>query len=73
MRNGVSGSGKSSLVNDILYNALLRKFRRKADRVGKHERIEGTDYIDDVIILDQGSIGRTSRSNPVTYIKVTTT
>ncbi len=67
---GVSGSGKSSLVNDILYNALLRKFRRKADRVGKHERIEGTDYIDDVIILDQGRIGRTSRSNPVTYIKV---
>ena len=67
---GVSGSGKSSLVNDILYNALLRKFRRKTDRVGKHERIEGTENIDDVIILDQASIGRTSRSNPVTYIKV---
>ena len=67
---GVSGSGKSSLVNDILYNALLRKFRRKTERVGKHERIEGTDNIDDVIILDQGSIGRTSRSNPATYIKV---
>ena len=67
---GVSGSGKSSLVNDILYNALLRKFRRKTDRVGKHERIEGAENIDDVIILDQGSIGRSSRSNPVTYIKV---
>lgn len=67
---GVSGSGKSSLVNDILYNALLRKFRRKTERVGKHERIEGAEYIDDVIILDQASIGRTSRSNPVTYIKV---
>ncbi len=67
---GVSGSGKSSLVNDILYNALLRKFRRKTERVGKHERVEGTEYIDDVIILDQASIGRTSRSNPVTYIKV---
>ena len=67
---GVSGSGKSSLVNDILYNALLRKFRRKTDGVGKHERIEGADNIDDVIILDQASIGRTSRSNPVTYIKV---
>lgn len=66
---GVSGSGKSSLVNDILYNALLRKFRRKTERVGKHERIEGAEYIDDVIILDQESIGRTSRSNPVTYIK----
>ena len=67
---GVSGSGKSSLVNDILYNGLLRKFRRKTERVGRHERIEGTDNIDDVIILDQASIGRSSRSNPVTYIKV---
>ena len=67
---GVSGSGKSSLVNDILYNGLLRKFRRKTERVGKHKRIESTSNIDDVIILDQGSIGRTSRSNPVTYIKV---
>ena len=67
---GVSGSGKSSLVNDILYNGLLRKFRRKTERVGKHDRIEGTDNIDDVIILDQASIGRSSRSNPVTYIKV---
>jgi len=67
---GVSGSGKSSLVNDILYNALLRKFRRKTDRVGGHERIEGADNIDDVIILDQASIGRSSRSNPVTYIKI---
>ena len=67
---GVSGSGKSSLVNDILYNGLLRKFRRKAERVGKHERIEGTNNIDDVVILDQASIGRSSRSNPVTYIKV---
>ncbi len=67
---GVSGSGKSSLVNEILYNALLRKFRRKAERVGKHKRIEGAEHIDDVIILDQTGIGRTSRSNPVTYIKV---
>ena len=67
---GVSGSGKSSLVNDILYSALLRKLRRKAERAGKHERIEGTEHIDDVIILDQASIGRNSRSNPVTYIKV---
>ena len=67
---GVSGSGKSSLVNDILYNGLLRKFRKKTERVGKHRSIEGTDNIDDVIILDQASIGRTSRSNPVTYIKV---
>ncbi len=67
---GVSGSGKSSLVNDILHNALLRKFRRKTERVGKHKNIEGIEGIDDVIILDQASIGRTSRSNPATYIKV---
>ncbi len=67
---GVSGSGKSSLVNDILYNGLLRKLRKKTERVGRHKSIEGSDNIDDVIILDQRSIGRTSRSNPVTYIKV---
>jgi len=67
---GVSGSGKSSLVNDILYNGLLRKLRKKTERVGEHKRIEGTDNIADVVILDQASIGRTSRSNPVTYIKV---
>lgn len=66
---GVSGSGKSSLVNDVLHNGLSRKLGKKAERVGKHERIEGFEKIDDVIILDQGSIGRTSRSNPVTYIK----
>ena len=66
---GVSGSGKSSLVNDVLCNGLLRKLSRKAERVGKHDRIEGSEKIGDVIILDQGSIGRSSRSNPVTYIK----
>ncbi len=67
---GVSGSGKSSLVNDILYNGLLRKFRRKTERVGKHGSIEGAEEINDVVILDQGSVGKSSRSNPVTYIKV---
>lgn len=66
---GVSGSGKSSLVNDVLHNGLSRKLGKKAERVGKHDRIEGFEKIGDVTILDQGSIGRTSRSNPVTYIK----
>ncbi len=67
---GVSGSGKSSLVNDVLYKGLLRKLGRSVDRVGKHGSIEGSNAIDDVIILDQRSLGRTSRSNPVTYMKV---
>ena len=66
---GVSGSGKSSLVNDVLHNGLSRKLGKKTERVGKHDRMEGFEKIEDVIILDQGSIGRTSRSNPVTYIK----
>ena len=79
---GVSGSGKSSLVNDILMEALLASSRKKpkaeddeeADElphtVGRHDRIEGAEFVDKVIDIDQSAIGRTPRSNPATYIKV---
>lgn len=67
---GVSGSGKSSLVNDVLYNSIARKFNRGSrDKTGLHEAISGTENIRDVVILDQAPIGKSSRSNPVTYIK----
>jgi excinuclease ABC subunit A len=64
---GVSGSGKSTLVTDILYQALARHFYRAKVVPGVHERIEGLDYIDKVIDIDQSPIGRTPRSNPATY------
>jgi excinuclease ABC subunit A len=67
---GVSGSGKSSLVNDILYRSLARHFYRAADRSGKHDRIDGLDHLDKVIAIDQSPIGRTPRSNPATYTQV---
>lgn len=66
---GVSGSGKSSLVNDVIYSALARKFRGEVERVGKYGEIKGTEHLSDVIMLDQNPIGKSSRSNPVTYIK----
>lgn len=69
---GVSGSGKSSLVNDILYRALAKKFYRSIDKAGEHERIDGIDNIDKVIIINQTPIGRTPRSNPATYTGVFT-
>jgi len=64
---GVSGSGKSSLVTDILYRALARQFYRARVVPGAHTRIEGLDFIDKVIEIDQSPIGRTPRSNPATY------
>lgn len=67
---GVSGAGKSSLVNDTLWPALARKLYSKHRRVGKHERIEGLELIDKAIRIDQKPIGRTPRSNPATYTKV---
>ncbi len=67
---GVSGAGKSTLVNDILYPALAREFHQSTQRIGEHERVTGLDQLDKVVAIDQRPIGRTPRSNPVTYIKV---
>ncbi len=67
---GVSGSGKSSLVNDILHKALAAHFYRAKDRPGEHRKVAGLDQIDKVISIDQSPIGRTPRSNPATYTNV---
>ena len=64
---GVSGSGKSSLVNEILFKKLGADLNRTKTRAGKHERIEGEEFLDKVISIDQSPIGRTPRSNPATY------
>ncbi len=64
---GVSGSGKSSLVSDILARYLLKTFYRAKDEPGKHEKITGIEHIDKVVLVDQSPIGRTPRSNPATY------
>ncbi len=64
---GVSGSGKSSLVNEILYKRLGAELNRTKARPGKHDGIEGVEYLDKVIAIDQSPIGRTPRSNPATY------
>jgi len=66
---GVSGAGKSSLVNGILLPALSRALHDSADPIGKHKRIEGIEQLDKVIAIDQRPIGRTPRSNPGTYTK----
>ena len=64
---GVSGSGKSSLVNEILYKKLGVELNRMKAHPGKHDRIDGMEYLDKVIAIDQSPIGRTPRSNPATY------
>ncbi|HZX88052.1 MAG TPA: excinuclease ABC subunit UvrA, partial [Reyranella sp.] len=64
---GVSGSGKSTLVNDTLYSAVARTLYRAHDEPAEHEAIEGIEYFDKVINVDQSPIGRTPRSNPATY------
>ncbi|MBR3515475.1 MAG: excinuclease ABC subunit UvrA [Lachnospiraceae bacterium] len=67
---GVSGSGKSSLINEILYKALARKLNRAYTIPGKHKKIVGMEALDKVIAIDQSPIGRTPRSNPATYTGV---
>ena len=67
---GVSGSGKSSLINEVLYKTLAAEQNRVKVRPGRCERIEGLEYVDKVIALDQSPIGRTPRSNPATYTGV---
>tara|TARA_A100001037_G_scaffold306806_1_gene355837 strand:- start:10029 stop:12821 length:2793 start_codon:yes stop_codon:yes gene_type:complete len=66
---GVSGSGKSSLIHGVLYPALSRILKNSNDQVGRFKRIEGYENIDDVVLLDQNPIGKSPRSNPVTYLK----
>lgn len=68
--SGVSGSGKSTLVNEILANELLARLHRAQTVAGLHERIDGIEYLDKVIVIDQSPIGRTPRSNAATYTGV---
>ena len=67
---GVSGSGKSSLVNEILFKSLSRQLNRSRLRAGDHDTIEGVEQLDKIIAIDQSPIGRTPRSNPATYTGV---
>ncbi|MEK7618745.1 MAG: excinuclease ABC subunit UvrA [Patescibacteria group bacterium] len=69
---GVSGSGKSTLVIEILAKALLKKFSHAKDEPGAHRAIEGLEHIDKAVVIDQSPIGRTPRSNPVTYTNIFT-
>jgi excinuclease ABC subunit A len=64
---GVSGSGKSTLVDDILRRALFRHFYNSKDKPGEHKALRGLDQLDKAIVIDQSAIGRTPRSNPITY------
>ena len=67
---GVSGSGKSTLIHDCIYAGLKKQRGEWQGHVGAFHKLDGTQLIDDVILVDQSPIGRTPRSNPVTYIKV---
>jgi len=66
---GVSGSGKSTLVHDIIYPAIKRLKGSAERRVGAHRKLEGAEYVSDAVLVDQTPIGRSPRSNPVTYLK----
>jgi excinuclease ABC subunit A len=65
---GVSGSGKSSLIQDVLAPALLRHFGKATETPGVHDRLLGADHLSDVVFVDQSPIGKTARSNPVSYV-----
>jgi excinuclease ABC subunit A len=65
---GVSGSGKSSLIQDVLAPALMRHFGRATESPGAHDRLLGADHLSDVVFVDQSPIGKTARSNPVSYV-----
>ncbi len=65
---GVSGSGKSSLIQDVLAPALLRHFGKATETPGAHDRLLGADFLSEVVFVDQSPIGRTARSNPVSYV-----
>src|SRR5438046_9150250 len=67
---GVSGSGKSTLIHDCIYAGLKKQAGEWQGHVGAFQKVEGTQHVDEVILVDQSPIGRTPRSNPVTYIKV---
>jgi len=67
---GVSGSGKSTLVHHTLYAGIMKQFSTYSDKVGRHRNIRGLEHIESVEMVDQSPIGRSSRSNPATYIKV---
>jgi excinuclease ABC subunit A len=65
---GVSGSGKSSLIQDVLASALMRHFGKATETPGAHDRLLGADHLSDVVFVDQSPIGKTARSNPVSYV-----
>ena len=67
---GVSGSGKSTIINEILYKTLAQKLNQAKAKPGAHKEIKGIEHLDKVIDIDQSPIGRTPRSNPATYTGV---